>query len=134
MSHTSYAVFGALAVSLTLGAAQLAAGQDLGSHDLAADRISVPGATDGVNRIAKSDRGAIAASASAPTETIALRFDELADTSVLIRLPLRQESREMPAEPTPTKPARLKLMVGCEPTVSVLVDIAKHLQPGRCVT
>jgi hypothetical protein len=32
------------------------------------------------------------------------------------------------------KPGDRKLAVACEPPVSVLTEIAKQLQPGRCVT
>jgi hypothetical protein len=27
-----------------------------------------------------------------------------------------------------------KPLVACEPSVSVLTEVAKHLEPGRCVT
>jgi len=33
-----------------------------------------------------------------------------------------------------TKPGDRKMTVACEPVVSVLTEVAKLLQPGRCVT
>jgi hypothetical protein len=32
------------------------------------------------------------------------------------------------------KPASTKRPVACEPSVSILTEIAKNLQPGRCIT
>ena len=71
------------------------------------------------------------------TETIALRVDGLTDTSVLVRVPAAKEARsETRKGPTPpvTKPASKRIAVACEPPVSVLTEVAKLLQPGRCVT
>jgi hypothetical protein len=33
-----------------------------------------------------------------------------------------------------TKSGKRKLTVACEPVVSVLTEVAKQLEPGRCVT
>src|SRR5437879_278937 len=81
---------------------------------------------------------------AAPTQTISLRLDALSDTSVLVRLPAAkpagQEARNgPPAPPAPSAPAVTKsgdrkMTVACEPVVSVLTEVAKLLQPGRCVT
>jgi len=53
---------------------------------------------------------------------------------VAMRIPLTPDARtSAPASllitSTPPKPA-----VACEPVVSVLTDVAKLLQPGRCFT
>jgi hypothetical protein len=100
----------------------------------------------GINRAAKSDRAAVPA-LPGRTETVALRFDGLTDTSVLVRVPVakeaskevskeaRNETRNGPTPPvTKPEPAVKKIAVACEPPVSVLTEVAKLLQPGRCVT
>jgi hypothetical protein len=134
MSQLSRGIFGVLAVSLTFGAAQLAVGRDLAekTQDQAAS-------SEAINRTAKGDRaGGAADSASAPTRTISLRLDALADTSVLIRLPVKKETdkeaRNNVPPPTVVKPQTRKRTVACEPPVSVLTEVAKRLEPGRCIT
>jgi hypothetical protein len=46
--------------------------------------------------------------------------------------PVTQEVRNPPAPPA--RPGPSKMTVACEPPVSVLTEVAKLLQPGRCVT
>jgi hypothetical protein len=121
---------GALAVSLSFGAAQFAAGSDLrGQQD------ATPAQDVTVNRQAKADR-ADAPAISLKTQTISVRVDGLFDTSVLVRVPLAQTRKE--ASNTTPAPRLSKQpvtrTVACEPVVSVLTEIAKQLQPGRCVT
>src|SRR5882724_5994815 len=136
MSQIRKGIFGSLAIALTLGAVQLAF-----AHDLIGGRqatAAAPG-TD-VNRAAKSDRASVPYSPG-QTQTIALRHDGVTDTSVLVRVPIakeeskaaRNETRNGPAAPV-TKPASKTIAVACEPPVSVLTEVAKLLQPGRCVT
>lgn len=127
MSQIAKAIFSAIAVSLTLGAVQLASGHDLtGSLDgLAASPETA------INRAAKADRAPGVASKAAPTRTISLRLNSLADTSILVRVPVAKEARNVPAV---TKSGDSKMRVACEPVVSVLTEVAKQLQPGRCVT
>jgi hypothetical protein len=158
MSTISRIGFGAIAVSLTLGALQFASGHDLTGGlgaglgtglgtGLAAGLGTGLGtglgndpaaASDtlqtGVNRAARSDRAGPAVAPSAPTRTISIRLDRLADTSVLIRIPVVQESGNIPPAPFLTRPGDRKLTVACEPVVSVLTEVAKLLRPGRCVT
>jgi hypothetical protein len=128
MSQIRNGVFAALAVSATLGAAQLASGHDLiGRRQVAA---TVP--EEGVNRAAKANRDA-AKVAPGQVRTIALRFKELTDTSVLVRVPVaKEEVRNRPV--APVKSGKSKNAVACEPPVSVLTEVAKLLEPGRCVT
>jgi hypothetical protein len=141
MSQIRKGIFGSLAIALTLGAVQLAF-----AHDLIGGRQATAGTpgTD-INRAAKSDRASVPGSAG-QTLTIALRHDGVADTSVLVRVPVapkeasregskeaRNETRNGPTPPV-TKPASKKIAVACEPPVSVLTEVAKLLQPGRCVT
>jgi hypothetical protein len=133
MPHISKIIFGSLAASLTLGAVQFATGQEFAGRFQA---VTEPAGVD-VNRAVKADREANVP-ASAPTRTISLKVDSLADTSVLVRVPLPKEARNLPPAPAATKPGARKpdrkMAVACEPTVSVLTEVAKLLQPGRCVT
>ena len=137
MSQIFKAILAALAITATFGAFQLASGHDLtGRRQLA----STEPATE-INRAAKADRAALRA-AQRQTDTITIRSVGLEDTSVVVRVPVvqapvvqapvvREQVRNRPA--APAKPGASK-MVACEPPVSVLTEVAKLLQPGRCVT
>ena len=135
MSQIFKAILAALAVTATFDAVQLASGHDLiGGRQLAS---TIPAAD--INRAAKADRAALRA-APGQTETITIRSVGLDDTSVVLRVPVaQQEVRNPPAAPVKpgaTKPdaTKTKMTVACEPPVSVLTEVAKLLQPGRCVT
>ena len=131
MSQISKAIFGVLAASLTLGAVQFATGQEFAGRFQA---VTEPTGVD-VNRAVKKDREATVP-APAPTRTISLKVDSMADTSVLVRVPAKEARNLTPppaAKQAPRKPDR-KMAIACEPTVSVLTEVAKLLQPGRCVT
>ena len=117
------ALFGAIAITLTFGAGQLAMGRDLSSP--------APPET-AVNRTAKTDR-ALVPPGSTQTRTVLLQLNNLSDTSVLLRVPVAMEVRNTPA-PSMLKSRDRKSAVACEPPVSVLTEIAKQLLPGRCVT
>jgi hypothetical protein len=137
-SWKSQAIFGALAAVATLGAVQIGAGAAASSPTLA-DRFQAlgePAGSAGINRAAKGDRDANVPQASEPARTVLLRVDSLADTSVLVRIPMRMEARNLPPAQPAAKPAtdKAKRMVACEPVVSVLTEVAKLLQPGKCVT
>jgi hypothetical protein len=128
----SKGILGAIAVSLTFGAAQYALGRDLAGTEQGSFQVA-PGTSETViNRAAKADRAGMP-SATVETRTISLRFNGLPDTSVLLRVPVAKEARNNPA-PFLTKSGDRKLAVACEPVVSVLTEVAKQLQPGRCVT
>jgi hypothetical protein len=138
MSQLSRGIFAAVAISLTCGAVQLAAGRDLirGPQN----SVNTPEAATNIsiNRAAKADRAARLAD-QVPTQTISLRLDALADTSILVRVPAAKEARNGSSAPSPFAPAATtsgsrKMAVACEPVVSVLTEVAKLLQPGRCVT
>src|SRR5882757_1195687 len=101
MSQVFSGILGAIAVSLSFGAAQFAAGSDLrGQQDAA------PVAEATVNRQTKADR-ADAPAASLKTQTISVRVDGLSDTSVLVRVPVAQTRKEArnttPPAPTVSK-------------------------------
>ena len=133
MSQIFKAILATLAVSATFGVVQLASGHDLmGRPELASTEPAGE-----INRAAKADRAAVR-TAQRQTETITIRTVGLADTSVVVRVPVvrvpvvQDEVRNRPAPPA--KPGNSKMTVACEPPVSVLTEVAKLLQPGRCVT
>ncbi len=130
MSQISRGIFGAIAISLTLGAIPFAAGRDLtgGPQDTAGTPAS------DINRAAKADREAGVKASAEPTRTILLRLDSLSDTSVLVRIPVAREARSNSSAPLLTKPSDRKVTVACEPMVSTLTEVSSQLQPGRCVT
>ncbi|MEA2794332.1 MAG: hypothetical protein QOI87_1712 [Bradyrhizobium sp.] len=151
MSQLSRGIFAAVAISLTCGAVQLAAGRDLirGPQNSvtvpeSATNISISISNISINRAAKADRAARLAGQAVPTQTISLRLDALADTSILVRVPAAKEGGNKEARngssappssaPAVTKSGSRKMAVACEPVVSVLTDVAKLLQPGRCIT
>jgi hypothetical protein len=143
MSRLATGIYGTIALALTLGAAQLASGRDLSeaSQDRPQqDRLQsafreplTPGGT-AVNRAAKADRVAGVAGSPAQTRTIALRLEGFSDTSFLVRVPVANGADNTSIGPAMIKPGNRKTMVACEPVVSVLTEIAKRLQPGRCMT
>jgi hypothetical protein len=68
------------------------------------------------------------------TKTISVSVDGLSDTSILVRVPVaRKEASNTSPAPVLTKQPVART-VACEPVVSVLTEVAKQLQPGRCVT
>ena len=134
-ARISKGIFGVIAVALSFGAIQLAFGHDL--TGIGQNPATSPNSA--INRAAKSDRAAATVAAIA-TQTVLLRFDALSDTSILIRVPVAKEARNdtparsVPAPAATRKPGDRKVAMACEPVVSVLTEVAKLLQPGRCVT
>ena len=93
MSHIRKGILGALAICLVSGAMQFAFGHDL----IGGEKVSTAAPETGVNRAAKSDRAALVP-VTVKTETVALKLDSLAETSVVIRVPVtREEARSRPA-------------------------------------
>jgi hypothetical protein len=123
-------ILGVVAVSLTLGAAQFALGSDLSGRQ----QVSAVSSEAAVNRAAKADRAAGVARPGVQTQTISLRLDSLAATSVLVRMPAAEAYRSGSAARSLLKSGSGRTAVACEPLVSVLTEVAKQLQPGRCVT
>ena len=129
MSQIFKAILAALAVTAGFGAVQFASGRDL----TALRQIASTAPTNDINRAGKADRAALRA-AQSKTETVTIRSVGLEDTSVVVRVPVAQdEVRNRPAPPA-AKPVPSKDVIACEPPVSVLTEVAKLLQPGRCVT
>ena len=138
MSQLSRGIFAAIAVSLMCGvggAVQFAAGRDLSGATPSSAGISEAL----INRATKADRAARLPEGAVQTRAVSVRLYGLADTSVVVRIPVAREARNAPSVPLVTrsgdrKSGARKLTVACEPVVSVLTEIAKRLEPGRCVT
>jgi hypothetical protein len=142
MSRLIMGISGAVALSLISGAAELARGRDLApvtghnAHVTQALSLSFHSATEGVssvNRASKADRITGAAGSPAKTRTISLKLDGFSETTFLVRIPVAAANPPA-AAPMPVKPVFGKPMLACEPVVSVLTEVAKRLEPGRCVT
>ncbi|MHB0771766.1 hypothetical protein [Bradyrhizobium sp. 5.13L] len=131
---------GAVAIVAMLGAVQLASGHDLADRWQAVADIPSHStnfaASHNVNRVGKSDRLAEIKPAPVPTRTVSMRLNDLADTSVLLRVPavIETGNAKSPVLLQNQKKGRTKPTIACEPMVSSLTEVAKLLQPGRCVT
>ena len=126
MSQIRKAFLGALATVLTIGAVQLASGHDLGDRWQAGSEQP----SHIVNRAGKADHLAAPKPFAVQTKTVSLRLNDQADTSVLMRIPFAQAR----ITKTPLWNQSRKPTVACEPMVSTLTEVARLLQPGRCVT
>lgn len=140
MSQIHKIFLGAVALAATLGAVQLASGHDLADRWQAVADIpshsSNYAPSHNVNRAGKADRLAELKPAAVPTRTVSMRLNDLADTSVLLRVPavIETGNAKPPALLQNQKKVRNKPTIACEPMVSSLTEVAKLLQPGRCVT
>jgi hypothetical protein len=156
MSYIRKGIFAAAAITLSFGAAQFALGEDL---TVGMRTAGIP--DQAIDRSAKTDRAPILAEPVVPTQTISIHVDRVPGTSVLVRIPVAthedqggtdktradqgaaagQESANQGNAPQGNAaPAGQQVKVqhkptlACEPVVSVLTEIAKRLQPGRCIT
>ncbi|TQF36441.1 hypothetical protein UNPF46_22230 [Bradyrhizobium sp. UNPF46] len=144
MSQIHKAFLGAAAIAATLGAVQLASGHDLAdrwqavadvpSHSL--NYAPSHNVNRDVNRAGKADRLAELKQAAVPTRTVSMRLNDLADTSVLLRVPavIETGNAKPPVLLQNQNKVRTRPTIACEPMVSSLTEVAKLLQPGRCVT
>jgi hypothetical protein len=129
---------GAVAIAATIGAVQAGAMQLSSGHDqadrwqAAADTADKP--DHNVNRSGKADRLAEVKPAAVQTRTVSMRLNDLADTSVLLRVPAVIKTGNAKPPVLLQKQGRNKPTIACEPMVSSLTEVAKLLQPGRCVT
>ena len=127
MSQIRKAVLGAIAITLTLGAVQFASGHDLVNRWQAVSEQP----SHIVRHPGKADRLADPKPFAVPVKTVSLRLNDLADTSVLLRIPSVQARTTKP--PMLRNQSR-KPTLACVPVVSALTEVAKLLEPGRCVT
>ena len=132
MSQLTKAVFGTVALSLMLGAVQFASGRDLGLRNSAAGSDLSGTSLATINRVAKADRAPRVERSTVAMRTIALPLHGLSDMSVLMQVPVARAAGT--SSSFLAKPGSGIAKVACEPMVSVLTEVAKLLQPGRCIT
>ena len=149
MSNIRRGILSAVAVTLSLGAAQFAFGEDL---TVGIRSSGIP--DQAIDRSGKTDRAPVLAQPVAPTQTISIHVDRVPGTSVLVRIPVARDEAASKDQDRATQGSANpggapegnatpsaqhvkdphKTTVACEPVVSVLTEIAKRLQPGRCIT
>ena len=142
MSHITSGILGGTAVALLLGAIQLASGSDL--RATAAVPVTAIEASqinaEAVNRSGKSDRAQVTTDQNGSSRTVAFQLHALSDTSLLVRISAPPAKVEKPVAASEVVSARTfksssrRSAVACEPPVSVLTEVARLLEPGRCVT
>ena len=138
MSRFTTGLAGAIALVSISGAAQFAMGRVLpvapGRFAAAQSTPSSSAILDvaGINRTAKADRALAPSGSPASLRTISLTPHGVSDTVILMRVPVAAAAPIVSAPAKPT--ARSRPMVACEPVVSPLTEVARRLQPGRCVT
>ena len=140
MSHITSGILGGTAVALLLGAIQFASGSDLRATVVPVNATEASQVNaEAVNRGAKSDRAQVA-TVKDGSRTVSFPVHGLSDTSLLLRVaptPVKVEKITVPSEVATArafKATAQKSAVACEPPVSVLTEVAKLLEPGRCVT
>jgi hypothetical protein len=140
MSHITSGILGGAAVALFMGAIQFASGSDLRATVVPVNVTEASQVNaEAINRGAKSDRAPVA-SLQDGSRTVSFRIHGLSDTSLLLRVaptPVRVEKITAQTEVVTArafKATAQKSAVACEPPVSVLTEVAKLLEPGRCVT
>lgn len=141
MSHITSGILGGTAVALLLGAIQFASGSDLRAtaavpvNAIEASQINA----EAVNRAGKSDRGQVT-TVQDGSRMVAFQLHGLSDTSLLVRISAPPAKVEKPVAASEVVSARTfkssasRSAVACEPPVSVLTEVARLLEPGRCVT
>lgn len=136
MSQISRGILGGAAAAMTLCPIQFAFGSDL-RGTVQDDNAVTVAVVSTVNRSAKGDRAAVATAPSETRKTLLFQVPGLSDTSVLMRMPVATVKVDaFKTVAAPVRPATIsrKSAVACEPPVSVLTEVAKLLEPGRCVT
>jgi hypothetical protein len=113
---------------------------DIAGQALASSALTPRGsnASDSVNRAGKSDRAAVAMVRAEQGQTLSFRVQGLSDTSVLLRLastPVSIAKKDGSSTGIVSmNRTQQKNAVACEPPVSTLTEVARLMQPGRCVT
>ncbi len=113
MSKKSRITLGVAAIALTLGAIPLAAGRDLSGGVFNRAQFTAGTETAAINRAAKTDRAGAVMPSAVPTQTISLQLNGLADTSVLVRVPVAQALRPGSFAPSWTKSGTETRTVAC---------------------
>ncbi len=152
MVQISSGVLGAVAATLAFGAVHLevAAGNDLlGPRNLVSPQGAYQDATQrgfdpiasSVNRAAKADRAGTPASVAAGSMTLSFGLANVPATSIVMRVPVKDPVSPSQINPSEADSSQAKniapsgaRMMACEPSVSLLTQVARQLQPSRCVT
>ena len=135
-------MLGVATATLVLSAVHLevASGNDLDTFRMryGSATLLAPGSAQQINRESKGDRDVVSAPSKEVLRTVSIQVDQLAHTSVLIRVPVERLGES--ASPSSQRPVKLdpkaspRRIVACEPVVSALTEVAKLLDSGRCVT
>jgi hypothetical protein len=136
MSYITTGALGLLAASLAFGGVQfgMASNGSLLPGDASLQQNVSRDVASVVNRSTKADR-VIVIPAQADTVTLSFQLRGLKDMSVAMRLPTAEALRLRPAgSAAKANAVARKATFACEPVVSVLTDVAKQLEPGRCIT
>lgn len=132
-----------IAAALTVAAAPFAMGGELPAW-LVRSPVMVTAATpalagnpvNNVERAGKSDRAPVIR-AGVESQTFSIQPSGLNGTSVLVRIVSQKPDRRVNEKPATQLQPRSKASrprAACEPVVSMLTEVAKRLEPGRCVT
>jgi hypothetical protein len=131
MVQTSAGFLAGLAVTLSLGAVHMGSADQAVGHDQTAAAV---------HRAVKSDLGTVLSSLSSHTSsrTVSVRLESLPSMSIVFRIP-GSSGQEVGDRITKrglnrAPPRPVKRTIACETVVSTLTDVAKRLEPGRCVT
>ena len=131
-STVSATLAGLAAGMLAFGAVQIAMGKDLVSKTVPGSALAAPaGVQQNVNRAAKSDRLAMTTSREGGT-TLSFRVPSLPNTLIVTRFSADAASPRQ--DGNAARPSAERRAVACEPSVSVLAEVAKLLGPSRCIT
>lgn len=149
MVQITSGMLGAVAATLAFGAVHLevASGNDLlGPRGLVSPQDSFQDSTQNapqaatdpiaasVNRAAKSDRAGVPSGSK--SMTLAFNLTGVPATSIMMRVPVRAVASPPKADNPQARntPPSIVRMLACEPSVSLLTQAARQLQPSRCVT
>jgi len=131
-----------IAAALTVAAAPFAMGGELPAWLVrspvvtAAAPAFVGNPVNHVARAGKSDRAPVIR-AGVDSRTFSIQPSGMNDTSVLVRIVSQKPDRPVNDKPAIQLQPRSKAArprAACEPVVSLLTEVAKRLEPGRCVT
>ncbi|MGN6311307.1 MAG: hypothetical protein ACTHNN_17340 [Xanthobacteraceae bacterium] len=102
----------------------------------AAAPASVANPVNNVARAGKADRAPVSRT-GLESQTFSIQPSGLNGTSVLVRIVSQKPDRRVHDKPATQLQPRGKASrprAACEPVVSMLTEVAKRLEPGRCVT
>ncbi len=132
-----------IAAALTVVAAPFAMGGELPvwlvrspAVAAASAPVSTGDQANAVERAGKSDRAPVLR-AGVDSQTFSIQPSGMSGTSVLVRIVSQKPDRranEKPATQLQPRDKAAKPRGACEPVVSMLTEVAKRLEPGRCVT